>query len=137
MGRQINFYMDKEVEKRFITFLLQNDYKILYDDTIEKEIKDIINVNDIKEYGFLYVYKEEYGKIIYYEHYGRERIKGINSPVFDFSRTKILEDEKGIREGRIWVNTDLEFKSPDIKEQFLKDYGKLVQWIKKNVPYQV
>lgn len=137
MGRQINYYMDKEVENRFIAFLLQSGYKILYDDTEEEEIKDIINANDIKEYGFLYIYKELYGEIVYNEHYGWEIIDEFNSPVFEFSRTQILEDKKGIREGRIWVNTNLEFENPDIKEQFLKDYGKLVRWIKKNVPYQI
>lgn len=32
MGRQINFYMDKEIEKLFIDFLFEKGFKIYFHD---------------------------------------------------------------------------------------------------------
>lgn len=81
------------------------------------------------------LYKDSYGSIIFND----DRETEINrnySPVIEWCRTILDNDEKVVRQGRIWISSWIEFENPLMEEQFKKDYNSLVRWIKKKVPKQ-
>lgn len=69
----------------------------------------------------------------------RGSINTIESPVIEFSKTVINEEKKKVLRGRLWISPWYYGKDGSAikkEELFIKDYEKLVRWIKKNVPYQ-
>ena len=132
MGRQINFYMSKIVEKSFIEFLEQNQFIFLNNDS------SVINKTSPKGKFRWYLYKQDYGDIKMNQ-YNMNIIDTKKSPVIQFRRTSIKEEEKKIFKGRLWIETQYYdggeklIKKNDI---FIKEYQMLVRWIKKHIPYQ-
>lgn len=121
MGRQINFYMDKKTEEEFIAYLEES---FLLVDSNNKMYK-----NEERTYLY-YCYKEDYGELVFRNDNGK--IDSYKSPVIEFIRTRLLEEKKQIGRGRIWIGYEGEYD----KKLLLKDYQKIVRWIKKNVPNQ-
>lgn len=136
MGRQINFYMNKTIETDFIEFVMHSGFIMLWEDVINKQCKKIVDIsNDNERSWLLILYKEEYGELIHENQYW-DRINRIKSPIIEFTKTGIDKNKNSIRQGRIWIGSDCVFNSEESKTMFIKDYNKLVRWIKKNVPYQ-
>lgn len=92
----------------------------------------------------LYLYKEDFGEIIYAEiiyaetERGCKYINAIDAPVIEFSRTIIRTSSKEITRGRLW----LEMKHYDddgnllTKSKLLDDwYKELTKWIKCNLTH--
>ncbi|MBQ4059989.1 MAG: hypothetical protein IJD40_13835 [Lachnospiraceae bacterium] len=136
MGRQINFYMSEAVEREFFEFICSNGYKILYRNFIDERIENLVSYDEVnKKKWLLVLYKDSYGSIIFND----DRETEINrnySPVIEWCRTILDNDEKVVRQGRIWISSWIEFENPLMEEQFKKDYNSLVRWIKKKVPKQ-
>lgn len=141
MGRQINFYMSEKVEKSFVELLNSNNYTIMWHDFAQNSIAVL---NDYKcselkqKNGILYLYKKMYGEY-FIKKSNWIRIDASNSPIIEYIRTTIKNDDKKISRGRLWVETkyynsndELVEKSPNL----VKDFVDLTKWIKKNIPYQ-
>lgn len=131
MGKQINFYMDSEVQDRFIDHLLGCGFALLNDMAVAVDAKE-------SNIYFAYLYKESYGNLIFRQNY-RAQIDQIKSPVIEFSKTRINRAQRKILRGRIWLSTQFYTSDGTLvkrEAELLMDYEKLVRWIKKNVPYQ-
>ena len=97
MGKQINFYMDSEVQDRFIDHLLGCGFALLNDMAVAVDAKE-------SNIYFAYLYKESYGNLIFRQNY-RAQIDQIKSPVIEFSKTRINRAQRKILRGRIWLST--------------------------------
>ena len=136
MGKQINFYMSKDVEDEFIEYLKQNNFIFLITDFESNKIINTYGKTDNS--SKLYLFKEVYGDITMQEGV-LSRLNTIKSPIIEFRRTIIKEDKKKILRGKIWVsNQYYDDYGTIIKKnpQLIQDYNSLVRWIKKHVPYQ-
>jgi len=136
MGKQINFYMSKDVEAEFIEYLKQNNFIFLHIDFKNNKIID--THGETNNSSALYLFKEVYGDIIMQEGV-LSRLNTIKSPVIELRRTIIKEDKKMIHRGRIWVSNQYYDELGIIikkNPQLIQDYNLLVRWIKKHVPYQ-
>lgn len=139
MGKQINFLMDKETEKRFFEFI-RKDGVVLFEGN--NEVPQIINILPEPFSGkgrfSIYIYNEKFGKYIISEtKKGIKYIDSIKSTVIEFNRTIIREGAKEVSRGRLWLETkfyneDGELVSKDIDLD--EWYKNLCKWIKKNVP---
>ncbi len=132
MGKQINFYMSENIQMSFIKYLEQNQFVFL-----DNNSKIISQPASMDVFG-IYLYKKNYGDIIMHQ-YNKEIMDSIKSPVIQFSKTVINEEQKRILRGRIWISYQYydeqgELIKKDI--EFIKDYKMLTRWIKKNIPYQ-
>ncbi len=140
MGRQVNFYMTNEEEKRFIEFTNgTGDIVILADTSPTQELRDIKTLPEpfsVPSWAFLLMYNRNVKPepILEYvpqqKHYVVERFQ---SPVVEFSRSFVKNDV--MRAGRIWA----EFKFYDEHRNlvakdpmFQKWFNQLANWIRKN-----
>ena len=131
MGRQINFYMSEAVLAEFVGFLEQNQF-VYYDYYANK----LENPAD-KKYYIVYLYKEKYGMFLKNKHNNR-RVDFMDGPVIEFCKT-LLNEKKTITRGRLWMDSwyfDEVGTKVKKSELLIKDYEKLVRWVKKHVPYQ-
>ena len=131
MGRQINFYMSEQIQAEFIAFLEQENFLYVdyyVDKTVHPASKDVYSV---------YLYKEAYGKLV--KKFDDKVYDSSNGPLIEFSKTMMKEEEKKIIRGRLWM-TDWYYDETGNKvkknELLIKDYEKLVRWLKKHIPYQ-
>lgn len=133
MGKQINFYMSKVTQGDFIEFLKQNNFLFL---TRNSAVIDDISFDDIST---VYLYKQDYENIIRHQSDVID-LDIIKSSIIEFSKTRILKEEKKILRGRLWISTQYDDDEDNMiirkEELIIKDYQRLVRWIKKNVPYQ-
>lgn len=131
MGKQINFYMSKNVQAEFIKYLKEKHYLFL-----STEAKTIYTPNSAEMYS-IYLYKQEYGDVIFEQDYVK-KIDVFESPIIQFKKTTIKEEQKQVLRGRIWIADQFyeENKLVKKKDEFIRDYKDLVRWIKRNVPYQ-
>lgn len=132
MSKQINFYMSKKIQEEFIEFLKMNSFMFL--DTSAKSINEI-NLENISS---LYLYKHNYGNIIM-NSTNLRIMDSIKSPIIQYKKTIIKENQKHVLRGRLWMANQYYDDSGYViskEEMLLKDYRMLVCWIKKNVPYQ-
>lgn len=132
MGRQINFYVSKQVQNAFFDFLQQNHFTFL--DVNAEEIKEPQR-NDI---FMMYLFKQSYGTVLMHTDVSK-RVDVWKSPVIEFCKSHIEEKEKKVYRGRLWVANRYYDEAGNIVEkdiEFMKDYQRLVRWIKKNVPYK-
>ena len=144
MGKQINFYIHKELELEFFNYLKKNNY-ILF---IKKNIRPTnlefnfieINFENIKVYGDIYICtKESWTDIVK---------TCINNPdkyiydilyefdVIEFSRSFIRKENKEIDQGRLYYITYYYDKNGELihkNKNLDKLYNKLCRWI-RNVP---
>lgn len=132
MGKQINFYMNENVQASFIEYLKQNEFVFL--DYSAQIVEQPFSTN---VYG-LYLYKQNYGDVIMRQDL-TQNMDIIKSPVIEFNKTTIKLEEKRVLQGRIWIS-DRYFDENGalIKKDasFVKDYQMLMRWVKKHVPYQ-
>ncbi len=132
MGRQINFYMYKDIQYRFIEYLKENEYTFL--DVRALTISDTL----LDGQNVLYLYKQEYGNIIMSQN-GSNQMNILDSPIIEFRKTMVKDEKHRIIRGRVWIESQY-YNDDGIaiykKEMFLNDYQKISRWIKKNVPYQ-
>lgn len=132
MGKQINFYMSEKVQVSFIEYLEQNQFVFLDDGS---QIVDQPLSPNVFE---LYLYKQDYGDVIMRQDIN-EIMDSIKSPVIQFGKTTIKKEKKKVLRGRIWISDQYYDENGILikkDEEFVKDYKRLVRWIKKNVPYQ-
>lgn len=132
MGRQINFYMDSETQDRFIDYIIESEFVLL------NPWASVIDVRESNVYNIM-LYKESYGDLVRCQ-YGRKQIDQLTSPVIEFSKATINRERKVMHRGRIWIATQYFADDGTIIRKdagLIKDYERLVRWIKKNVPYQL
>ena len=139
MGRQINYYMSEEVDNKFIEFIKEQNYEFLFYD-FKNNALIRLNKEKYNEFNekYAYLYKPEYEELFMKDE-PLVRIDQIASPVIDFTRTNIDHDEKIVIRGRIWIETKYYNSSGELVEknaELVKDYNRLVRWIKKNVPFR-
>ena len=124
--------MSENVQSSFIQYLQESEY-VFFDNNQQV----IQNLYDKSVYG-AYLYKSCYGEICMREN-DMEGMDIIDSPLIEFDKTLIKENEKRIVRGRIWIEDKFYNGSGDIvkkDKKFTDDYRSLVRWIKKNVPFQ-
>jgi len=138
MGKQINFYMDYETEQRFVEFVLTDGGKILFrkpHSTIE-HIEILPKPFSVDGWTQVFLYKEDFGDVILRQLKDMsERVDSICSPVIEFSRTVINEEEKTIYGGRLWMETKY-WQNEDLLEkpkELDKWYSMLNKWLKKQI----
>lgn len=132
MSKQINFYMSKKKQEEFIDFLRMNSFLFL--DASAK----VINESNLENISSLYLYKQKYGNIII-NSTNQRTIDSIKSPIIQYKKTIIKENQKKVLRGRLWMANqyyDDEGYVISKGEILLRDYKMLLCWIKKNVPYQ-
>lgn len=130
MGRQIEFYMSDKVQNDFIEFLKQNNYIFL------DSQKNVINELCSKKVFYCYLYKTDYD-CIKMKKIDNQIIDDTRSPVIHFQKTSVNSELKKVHSGRIWIATSFYDENGNTimkPNGFIKDYEKLVRWIKKNVP---
>ena len=139
MGKQITFYMDMKTEQQFKDFILQEG-EIIVEGSNPNPISVKILPEPFSDKGWfkLYLYKKEYGELVLDSTAnGRKYIDETKSPVIEFLRTVVREDEKEVSRGRLW----LEMKYWDVhgrqveKAKALNDwYTNLCKWVKNQLP---
>lgn len=138
MGKQINFFIDKETEEKFFVYLNEKGVAILEGNNKMPLIVDKLPAPFSEKGWFkLYLYNNAGDLIIKKLATGRECVDSIESPVIEYSRTIIREDSKEISRGRLWFETkyyndDGELVQKDIRLE--EWYKELCKWIKKNAP---
>lgn len=140
MGKQISFIMDENDESKFFDFIKESGFVLLAEQNQEpKPIIDLPN-KQAENRGFkLYLYKENFGEIIYAKTAkGRKYINSINAPVIEFRRTIIRPNSKEITRGRLWL--EMKYYNDDgnliIKSESINEwYKELSRWLKKNLRY--
>ncbi|MCL6591888.1 MAG: hypothetical protein K6U80_18300 [Firmicutes bacterium] len=129
MGRQINFFMTEQDERRFIEeFIKVNDLLMLKMLTNDGKI-EYINYEDKIEDLQLYI-AAKHSKIIV----SPIGVVDSSSEVIEFSRSW-PEKEKILRSGRLWVNSQYWTKDGVLTKQpewLMQIFNKAVKWIKKN-----
>lgn len=136
MGRQINFFIEKEKEDEFVRFAYENGLYVIEDNFDKNEIYEYKTFEEyilFHKLGKLYFYKEGYNKLIIEDFFLDSTI----NDVIEFSRTGYIFDRKCITSGRIWF--EYEYYNDNDKlvtknEQLIKDYEMLSRWIKRNAP---
>lgn len=131
MGKQINFYMDEEVQNRFIEYLSECGFLTIGVDTMA------VSVTSSSVFS-VYLYKENYGALVYSKNL-ENQVDSIRSPVIQFRKTIIKKEQQRILRGRLWLEDKYYAEDGSIVQkdkELEKDYRKLVRWIKKNVPYR-
>lgn len=151
MGKQINFYIHKELGLEFFNYLKKNNYILFIKKNIRPtnlefnfiEINNLVELNfeNIKVYGDIYICtKESWTDIVK---------TCINNPdkyiydilyefdVIEFSRSFIRKENKEIDQGRLYYITYYYDKNGELihkNKNLDKLYNKLCRWIRKNVP---
>jgi len=132
--------MSEEIDNKFFEFLKEEKFRFLFHDYENNSLVRLYETkySDFNQKYLYFLYKPEYG-----EYFIKEgpivRIDQITSPVIEFIRTSIVHDEKIIRRGGIWIETKHYDSSGELvekKAELVKDYNRLVRWIKKNVPFR-
>jgi len=138
MGKQIEFIIDNATEDNFYNYLISQGFNFY--------IENNNNVEEINKFpqpfttDFWYsinLYKKGFGDLIIKE--TKNNIKYIDkllSPIIEYSRSVILENNKTISKGRLWVELRyydnkniLKSKSKDLDDCFKI----LSKWIKNNL----
>lgn len=141
MSKQINFYLDEQLEQRFLDFIIDHGGEIFFDQgsNIEPVKVNEFPSSDEKYWFCLYLYKKEFGDIKYKEIKNRRYIDILRSPVIEFSRTVVREigRNKEIGRGRLYFQTKFWNSKDELiqKPTELDDWFKLLSnWIKKAAP---
>lgn len=139
MGKQITFYVEKELEEKLIQQLFNEGFVIVAEDLENKELVTYDELQKVNPKAYImYLYKNNFGKLII-DKECEFRLDSLRSPVIELTRTLIKNDKKIIIRGRVWVETKYYDENGEviIKDSILtKEYNSLVKWIKKNVPFQ-
>jgi hypothetical protein len=137
MGRQINFYMNKNVEEEFIDKIFCDGYSLVVEYLEDEKITIYSNRADlVLDRSRCYIYNQKYGAIVTK---WKKYVDNWISPVIEFSRTTLDHEGRKVVRGRLWAQTQYYnsegvtiHQNPDL----LKEFNILVLWIKKRVPFQ-
>lgn len=139
MGKQINFYLENELEEKFIEQFFNQGFVVIAEDL---ENKKLVTFNELGEVNpqiyILYLYKKDYGQIVT-DKECEYRLDYLRSPVIEFTRTLIKHEKKLITRGRVWMEPKFFDESGEVvnkDSRLTKEYNSLAKWIKKNVPLQ-
>ena len=138
MGKQVNFYMDKETEDKFISMVLSDGVQIYFRkvDSNPYVIRSLSEMESDKTQ--VYFFKLGIGDIkLCEEKNGNKYIDSAKSSVIEFLRTSILEEDKAVSRGRLWVDLKYYNEKDELKEkpkELNAWFIKLSNWIRKNVP---
>lgn len=139
MSKQINFYIENEIEENLIQQLFNEGFVIVSEDLDNKELVTYEEFQKVNSKAYImYLYKKDFGKLII-DKECEFRLDFLRSPIIELTRTLIKNDKKIITRGRLWVETKYydENGKMIIKDSNLtKEYNSLVKWIKTNVPFQ-
>ena len=139
MGRQIIFYIEKELQDEFIQFAFGQGFVLIAQDHEIQQFVKCKQLSDIKPlYNGLYFYKEIYGPY-YNTKWSNYHMNDVESPVIQFSRNAVNHEKKQVSQGRIWMQPKYYNVQGEIIEkdsQLTKDYNILVKYIKKCIPYR-
>ena len=139
MGKQINFLMDLHTENLFKEIILQEG-EILFEGANSEPISIIVLPDEFSsnDWFSVYLYKKEFGELILDKlPNGKQFIDTIKSPVIEFIRTVVRDDESEVSRGRLWYEKqyyDDEGKLIHKSEHLNFWYNSLCKWIKKNLP---
>lgn len=138
MGKQISFLMDEQDENRFVEFILRNA-DIYFEGDLKVPVKIIELPMKFSGKGWfkVYLYRNVLGELeIEKTSNEREIINSTKSPVIEFIRTIVREDDSEIRRGRLWVEMKY-YDHQNILIEKSKDinvwYNILSKWIKSNL----
>ncbi|WP_042462543.1 hypothetical protein [Neobacillus dielmonensis] len=136
MGKQINFYIETELQEKFLQHCFCMGFIILAEDLKEKKLVKFNELKDINpDIYILYLYKNIFGDIIVDENF-TYRLNYLQSPVIEFTRNLIKPQEKKITRGRLWMESKYydQYSEVVYKDQkLIKEYNALVKWLKKHV----
>lgn len=139
MGKQITFYIEKELEDEFIAYVFEKGFVMLHSDLEEKEILTYNESLQINEKAYiLYLYKKDLGEIVTDKNC-EYRLDCTRSPLLEFTRTLVKQDKKVIVRGRLWAELKYYDKNGDIifkNSQLEKEFDILAKWLKKRIPFQ-
>nr|WP_314458959.1 hypothetical protein [uncultured Clostridium sp.] len=139
MGKQINFYIEKEFEEKLIQQIFNEGFVIVAEDLDEKMLVTYDEFQKVNPKVYImYLYKKNFGKLVI-DKDCEFRLDSLRSPIIELTRTLIKNDKKIVTRGRLWVETKYYDENGEIilKDSILtKEYNSLVKWIKKNVPNQ-
>lgn len=128
MGKQISFYLDEQMKSQLEEFLSANNFVQL------SASASVIRVSEESDH-IVCLYKETYGTLLFTK-WKTPQIDIIKSPVIRFKKPVIEQDKHKIICGRFWVADKYVSESGTLIQknaQLIKDYQKLVRWIRKNV----
>lgn len=130
--------MDDQDEKSFVEFILKNA-EIYFEGEFEVpvKIKELPEKFSGKGWFKVYLYRSDLGGMEVEEiSNGRKIINSTKSPVIEFIRTIIRNDESEIRRGRLWVEMKY-YDNQNLLSEKPKDlnelYSILGKWIKGNL----
>ncbi|WP_424411470.1 hypothetical protein ACPEER_08125 [Pasteurella sp. PK-2025] len=145
MSKQINYYMDLETEKSFLAYVKELGGQFIF----HRDFTNYFNAEpeDFRtEQGYLhgYIYKPEFGDIKIKKLIAMasgqefEHVDELYSPLIEFRNSILRLSEGRISPGRLYMQIKYwedgkEVSKPKEVDDF---YKKLVNWIKKYLPYQ-
>ena len=128
MSRQINFYMDKTTELQFIRFVKNSG--LIFLRRLDGITVDPYDDKDL----FLFIIREKYLPFLKYRN---NSVDVLNSLGIEYRRNNIIEDKKIVTGGRLYIcDVYKDEKYSTYMEDFVNDFNKLKDWVKKHVPYQ-
>lgn len=138
MGKQISFIIDEDLEDEFIKALLKNGVVVREKGNNNLELRKSLPELYSENWFTVYFYKSEFGELVFRTlKDGQKYIDSSLSPVIEYIRTTIRNEEREISKGRLWiepkywdVNNQLQEKPKDL----IQWYSEMSKWIKKNVP---
>jgi len=139
MGKQINFLMDLDTENLFKDIIL-HEGEILFEGINSEPISIIALPEEFSsnDWYSVYLYKKEFGELFFNKlPNGNLYIDTIKSPIIEFIRTVVRDDENEVSRGRLWYENkyyDDEGKLIHKSEELNIWYDCLCKWIKKNLP---
>lgn len=143
MGKQIGFLMDAPTELEFVNFILQSG-QILFEGEFRtpQNITSLPAPYSVDSWFLVYLYKPEIGGLTLreVETSGVEYIDETRSPVIQFHRSTVVDGEREIRRGRLWVEMKYWDRSNGTYELVEKPkeldvwYQQLRRWIRKHLP---
>ncbi|MBO4214652.1 MAG: hypothetical protein J5717_13980 [Lachnospiraceae bacterium] len=119
--------MDKNTEKLFIGYLKEADYVVL---------DSRGNLVDLCENDTFYVLitRKEYLPLLEMK---ADRLSASDNLAIEYLRSNVLEEEKRVTRGRLWMSNCFENSRIEQYSKALNsDYNALSRWIKKNIPNQ-
>lgn len=139
MGRQVNFYMLCETEKKFIEFVKNSGNISIYlsrsDTPVPIEITALPEPFSIP-YGYLvYFFNRDVSKVLRTRFVEKQQyylIDSSESSVIEFSRCALKSNK--LREGRIWIEPHRVVCGKFVKKEpeFITWYKTIERWVKKN-----
>jgi len=146
MGRQINFYFDEKDEQEFLKLHQLNDIVFLKFRNMkspqyeEIQLGSPVHVSDSDSQTYM-CFRHDLNNIEYQDYDDGKLfyIKGVTSPVIEFSRSRYRQNLNLLGSGRLWYEHKYWAKDEDGNDVLLekskeleKLYNSLARWIRKH-----